>query len=207
VLKGRCATCGARISLRYPAIELLTGVMFAAVAWRFGLSWETAAALVLTASLIALSFIDIDHQILPDNITLPLLWLGLALALAHPQPGAEALFIAPATAITGAIAGYLSLWLVYWIFKLVTGKEGMGYGDFKLLGALGAWLGWQMLPLIIVLSALVGAVIGIAMILLAGRDRSVPIPFGPYLAAAGWIALIWGQDIVAVYLDTLVTGG
>jgi len=201
MLRGRCANCEAPISLRYPAIELLTGICFLIVAWRFGVTWETSAAMVLTAFLIALSFIDIDHQLLPDNMTLPLVWVGLALALFHGEIAGQALFIDPSTAITGALAGYLSLWSVYWLFKLITGKEGMGHGDFKLLAALGAWLGWQMLPLIIILSAMVGAVVGIAMIAIAGRDRQVPIPFGPYLAAAGWIAMLWGGQIVSTYLN------
>ena len=202
LLRGRCANCRASIPARYPAIELLTGICFLLVAWRFGVTWETAAALLLTAFLIGLSFIDIDHQILPDNMTLPLLWVGLALTLWHGAITGQTLFIAPKEAIVGALAGYLSLWSVYWLFKLITGKEGMGHGDFKLLAALGAWLGWKLLPLIIILSALVGAVIGIAMIAIAGRDRQVPIPFGPYLAAAGWIALLWGDALVSTYLRT-----
>ena len=202
LLKGRCGNCSEPISVRYPAIEFLTGISFLVVAWQFGVSWESAAALLLTAFLIGLSFIDIDHQLLPDNLTLPLLWVGLFLSLFHGNLVGETLFIAPTDAIIGALAGYLSLWSVYWLFKLITGKEGMGHGDFKLLAALGAWLGWKMLPLIIILSAMVGAVLGIAMIAIAGRDRQVPIPFGPYLAAAGWIALLWGERIVTTYLNT-----
>lgn len=190
-LRARCAGCKARISARYPAIELLTGILSATVAWRFGLTWETLAALLLTWSLIAMSGIDFDHKLLPDSITLPLLWLGLVLSLFHLQVDAQRLFIEPRTAIIGAAAGYLSLWSVYQLFKLVTGKEGMGFGDFKLLGALGAWLGWQSLPLIVLLSAVVGAVLGGTLMLLTRRGREVPIPFGPFLAAAGWIALIW----------------
>ncbi|MGH8495311.1 MAG: prepilin peptidase [Gammaproteobacteria bacterium] len=200
MLKGRCAACGERISLRYPAVELLTAMASAAVAWRFGFGWETAAALVLTWALIAASAIDIDRQLLPDSITLPLLWLGLILSLFHGQVAATALFIDPKSSIIGAIAGYLSLWSVYQAFKLLTGREGMGYGDFKLLAALGAWLGWQMLPLVVLASAFVGAVVGLSLIAFAGRGRHVPIPFGPYLAAAGWIAMLRGESIVGAYL-------
>lgn len=198
VLGGKCSACGARISLRYPAIELLSALLALAVAWHFGFTWQTAAALVFTWTLIALSGIDIDQQLLPDNITLPLLWLGLLLSLG-------AMFVGLREAVIGATAGYLSLWLVYHAFRLLTGKEGMGYGDFKLFAAIGAWLGWASLPLVILLSSLVGAIVGLSLILLRGRDRSVPIPFGPYLAAAGWIAMLWGDRIVGAYLD--YTGG
>ncbi len=200
VLRAKCAGCGAPISVRYPAVELLTGVLSVAVAWRFGVSWETLAALLFTWSLIALSGIDFDTKLLPDSITLPLLWLGLLLSLFHLQTDAQRLFVDPRTAIIGAAAGYLSLWSVYQLFKLATGKEGMGFGDFKLLAALGAWLGWQALPLIIILSAVVGAVTGIALMALASRGREVPMPFGPFLAAAGWIALMWGDQLTAAYL-------
>jgi leader peptidase (prepilin peptidase) / N-methyltransferase len=200
LLRGRCASCQARISPRYPAVEFLTAVLAALAAWRFGFGWEAAAAMLLTFCLVAISAIDIDHQIIPDSISLPLLWVGLFLSLWHPVAGAEVLFIDPKSAIVGALAGYLSLWSVYHLFRLLTGKEGMGYGDFKLLGALGAWLGWQMLPLIILLSALVGAVVGLALIAFRRHDRNVPIPFGPYLAAAGWVALVWGEQIVDWYL-------
>jgi len=200
-LGGRCAACKAPISRRYPLVELFTGVVSAVVAWRFGASLEMLAALGMTWSLIALAGIDYDHHLLPDSITLPLLWAGLALSLAHGQISADTLFIDPVTALVGAMAGYLSLWTVFQLFKLLTGKEGMGYGDFKLLAALGAWLGWQMLPLIVVLSALVGAVVGIGLILLAGRERGKPMPFGPFLAAAGWIAMLWGGDIVQAYIQ------
>jgi leader peptidase (prepilin peptidase)/N-methyltransferase len=199
LLKGRCANCKAGIAARYPLIELSTAVLSAVIAWRFGFSWHMAAALTLTWTLIALCVIDFDHQLLPDDLTLPLMWTGLGLSLLQ----GTVLPVTPQDAIIGAMAGYLSLWLVFHLFKLATGKEGMGYGDFKLLAALGAWLGWQMLPLIIMLSACVGAVIGIGLILLRGRDRSIPIPFGPYLAAAGWIALLWGEQIVTAYLHTL----
>jgi leader peptidase (prepilin peptidase)/N-methyltransferase len=200
LLGGKCAACKAPIPVRYPIVELATAVLSAAVAWHFGWHWQTVAALLFTWTLVALTVIDLDHQLLPDVLTLPLLWLGLLLSLAwHPalRPPSP---VDPASAIVGAAAGYLSLWLVYWAFKLVTGKEGMGYGDFKLFGAFGAWMGWQMLPLIILFSALSGAVIGIAMIAIRGRDRSLPIPFGPYLAMAGWIALLWGPQIMGAYL-------
>ena len=193
VLRGKCSSCKAAISLRYPLIELLTGILSVVVAWHFGFGWQTAAALLLTWALIALSMIDIDHQLLPDAITLPFLWLGLLLSL-FP------VFADIRDSLIGAIAGYLSLWTVYQLFKLVTGKEGMGYGDFKLLALLGAWMGWQALPMIVLLSSAVGAVLGGAMILIQGRDRAQPIPFGPYLAIAGWIALLWGEQITHAYL-------
>jgi leader peptidase (prepilin peptidase)/N-methyltransferase len=201
MLGGRCATCRARISPRYPVVELGTAILSAAVVWRYGWEWQSAAALVFTWALIALTVIDLDHQILPDVITLPLMWLGLLASLAW-QPGpALSIPVDPWSAIIGAAAGYLSLWLVYWAFKLLTGKEGMGYGDFKLFAAFGAWMGWQMLPLVLLLSAFAGAAIGILLIALRGRDRNIPIPFGPYLAAAGWIALMWGPQIVGGYLS------
>jgi len=201
LLGGKCANCQAPISPRYPIVELVTAALSAAVALRFGWHWQTLAALLFTWALVALTVIDLDHTLLPDIITLPLLWLGLLLSLFwHPGLTPPAPTDAR-SAIVGAVAGYLILWLVYWAFKLVTGKEGMGYGDFKLLGALGAWLGWQMLPLILLLSALTGAVIGIALIAIRGRDRNLPIPFGPYLAAAGWIALMWGPQIIGGYLS------
>jgi len=200
MLRGKCAGCQQRISARYPAIELLTGLLSAIVAWRFGVGWETFFALLFTWSLISLSGIDFDTKLLPDSITLPLLWLGLLLSIFHMQVDGQRLFVDPRTAIIGAAAGYLSLWTVYQLFKLTTGKEGMGFGDFKLLGALGAWLGWQSLPLIILLSAVVGAVLGGALMLVMRRGREVPIPFGPFLAAAGWIALLWGDTLTAQYL-------
>jgi leader peptidase (prepilin peptidase)/N-methyltransferase len=192
-LKGRCSACGARISARYPLVELTTGVLSAAVAWRFGFSVPAAFALVLTWGLIALSAIDLDCRLLPDDITLPLLWLGLLVNLGG-------VFAPLSAAVIGAAAGYLVLWSVYQVFRLLTGKEGMGYGDFKLLAMLGAWLGWPMLPLIIVASSLIGSIVGIAL-LLRGRERSEPIPFGPYLAGAGWIALMWGPEITHLYLQ------
>ena len=203
VLGGKCAACKAPISARYPVIEFVTAFLSAVVAWRFGFGWEAGAAIALTWSLIAISVIDIDHQIIPDSISLPLIWAGLFLSLFAPRPEAQMLFVDPKTAIAGALAGYLSLWSIYHLFRLITGKEGMGYGDFKLLAALGAWLGWQMLPLIILLSAVVGAVTGIMMIVFRKHERSVPIPFGPYLAAAGWIAMLWGPGIVGWYLDAM----
>ena len=201
ILRGKCASCGSSIPNRYPVVETLTAILTAIVAWRFGFGWEVAAAILLTWALIATSVIDIDHQIIPDSISLPFVWIGLMLSLFHPLAGAEVLFIDAKTAIVGALAGYLSLWSVYQLFRLMTGKEGMGYGDFKLLAVLGAWLGWQMLPLIILLSAVVGATVGITMIVVRRHDRNNPIPFGPYLAAAGWIAMMWGDQIVSAYLN------
>jgi len=191
--RGRCKSCREPISIRYPLIELFTAVLSGITAWHFGFGWPAAFAILLTWALIAMSFIDIDHQLLPDDMTLPFLWLGLLLSLFGFVTDMH-------SAIIGAIAGYLSLWLVYHAFKLITGKEGMGYGDFKLFALFGAWLGWQALPLILIISSLVGAVIGISMILILGRDRQQPIPFGPYLAAAGWIALLWGGEITQAYL-------
>jgi leader peptidase (prepilin peptidase) / N-methyltransferase len=199
LLNGKCASCGVKISARYPLVELGTAILSALVAWKFGFVWYTAAALLLTWVLIALSGIDIDHQLLPDNMTLPLVWLGLLLSLV-PTVAAIGLPVDPRSSIIGAAAGYLSLWSVYHAFRLLTGKEGMGYGDFKLFAALGAWLGWQMLLPIILIAAFSGAMIGILMIALRGRDRNIPIPFGPYLAAAGWIALMWGDELIASYL-------
>ena len=194
VLRGKCSACKAGISVRYPIIELVTGILSAAAVFVFGANAAGLAAMFFFWCLIALTMIDVDTQLLPDSITLPLLWLGL---IANHY----ALFTNLDSAVIGAVAGYLSLWSVYWLFKLLTGKEGMGYGDFKLLAALGAWLGWQMLLQIILLSALVGAAIGISMIVLRGRDKNIPIPFGPYLAVAGVIALLWGHDINQLYLN------
>ncbi len=201
MLGGKCGSCGSAISKRYPVVEALTAILTTIVAWRFGFSWESAAAIILTWALITISVIDIDHQIIPDSISLPFVWIGLILSLFNPVAGADVLFIDAKTAIVGALAGYLSLWTIYQLFRLMTGKEGMGYGDFKLLAVLGAWLGWQMLPLIILLSAVVGAAVGITMIVVSRHDRNIPIPFGPYLAAAGWIAMLWGKQIVTTYLD------
>jgi leader peptidase (prepilin peptidase) / N-methyltransferase len=200
VLRGRCASCKTKISARYPLVEVATGALSAWVAWHFGFGAPAACALLITWALIALTGIDIDHQLLPDNITLPLMWAGLLAAVAiGPVPGA-ALPVSPKDALIGAAAGYISLWLVFHAFKLVTGKEGMGYGDFKLFAALGAWLGWKVLPMVIVLSAASGAVLGIFMIALQGRDRRAPMPFGPYLAAAGWLAMMYGDSLLNGYL-------
>jgi leader peptidase (prepilin peptidase)/N-methyltransferase len=193
-LRGKCSACGTAISLRYPVIEFITGLLSFAIAWHFGFTLQAFGALLLTWTLIALSMIDFDHQILPDNMTLPVLWLGLLLNLGSVYTDIH-------SAVIGAIAGYLSLWSVFWLFKLLTGKEGMGYGDFKLLALFGAWLGWQFLPQIILLSSLVGAIIGISMIVFRGRDRNIPIPFGPYLAIAGWISLMFGEEINQSYFQ------
>lgn len=193
-LRGTCSACGTHISLRYPIVEFVTALLSAVVAFKLGWGWPLAGGLVFTWALIALSLIDFDHKLLPDSITLPLLWLGLLLSL-------SAVFVDMRASIIGAAAGYLSLWTVYQLFRLVTGKEGMGFGDFKLLGACGAWLGWQMLPVIILLSSFVGAIVGVALILIRGRDRNIPIPFGPYIAAAGWLAMLWGENITQAYLQ------
>jgi leader peptidase (prepilin peptidase)/N-methyltransferase len=200
VLRGRCASCGIRISPRYPLIEALTGILSAAVAWKYGYGWQTAAGIVLTWFLIALTFIDVDTQFLPDSLTLPLVWLGLLLSLWAPQDSLAPIPVDTRSSIIGAIAGYLSLWSVYHLFRLITGKEGMGYGDFKLFAALGAWLGWQMLLPIILFAATVGAVVGIAMLAVQGRSRATPIAFGPFLAAAGWLVLMFGHEVVIGYL-------
>jgi len=196
LLRGKCAGCGQRISPRYPIIELLTGLVSAYAAWHFGPTLQLAGALLLIWALIALSAIDFDTQLLPDSITLPLLWLGLLFNL-------SATFAELPAAVIGAMAGYLALWSVFWLFKLATGKEGMGYGDFKLLAALGAWLGWPLLPAIILISSVVGAVVGVTLIIAARHGRNVPIPFGPYLAAAGVITLFWGDAITRGYLGLI----
>jgi len=195
-LKGKCAHCQNKISLRYPFVEALTGILSATVAFYMGAQIETLYALFLTWTLIALSGIDIDHQLLPDSMTLPVLWLGLFLSVFE-------IFTDPVSSIIGAIAGYLSLWSIYHLFKLLTGKEGMGYGDFKLLALFGAWFGWQYLMIIVLLSSLVGAIIGISMVVILGRDKNIPIPFGPYLALAGWIILVWGEPINQLYLSSI----
>lgn len=195
-LRGKCSACSAKIGIRYPIVELLTGVLTAYVAWRLGWSAQGLWAMVFLWVLVALTFIDADTQLLPDDLTLPLLWLGLLV-------NAFGTFVDLRSAVIGAAAGYLSLWSVYWGFKLLTGKEGMGFGDFKLLAALGAWLGWQMLPLIILLSAAVGAVVGLIGIVVAGREKGGKIPFGPYLAAAGFIALLWGRELNNWYLGRM----
>lgn len=196
-LKGRCRECQAPISARYPLVELLTAPLSLVVAATFPPGWALLAALLLTWVLVALTFIDLDKMLLPDQLTLPLLWGGLLFNLAGG-------FVPLADAVIGAMAGYLVLWSLYWAFKLLTGKEGMGYGDFKLLAALGAWLGWQALPIVLLLSSLVGAIIGISLILLRNHHQGKPIPFGPYLAIAGWIALLWGDTITRWYLTTFL---
>jgi leader peptidase (prepilin peptidase)/N-methyltransferase len=193
LLRGKCSACGAAIGLRYPIVEIASGLLALAVVWQFGPTWQGAAALLLSWALLTLGLIDYDTKLLPDLITLPLLWLGLLLSLGG-------LFSDPVSAIIGSATGYLALWSVYQLFRLLTGKAGMGYGDFKLLAMLGAWLGWQHLPQIIILSAVVGATVGISLIVFRGRDRNIPIPFGPYLAAAGWISLMWGDAINRIYL-------
>jgi leader peptidase (prepilin peptidase)/N-methyltransferase len=191
--RGRCAHCKTPISIQYPFIEALTGLLTVVVAWHFGFGWQAAAAIVLTWALIALSVIDFKTQLLPDSITLPFLWFGIALAL-------FGIFTDLNSSVIGAMAGYLSLWSVYHLFRLLTGKEGMGFGDFKLLALLGAWQGWQFLPAIIILSSLVGAILGSVLILLRGRDRNLPMPFGPFLAIAGWITLLWGDSLNQAYM-------
>jgi leader peptidase (prepilin peptidase)/N-methyltransferase len=200
LLRGRCAKCGAQISVRYPIVEALTGTLSGAVAWKLGFGWPAAAGLVLTWFLVALAFIDIDTQFLPDSLTLPLLWLGLLLSLFAPAPAGAPVPVDMRSSIIGAIAGYLSLWSVYHLFRLLTGKEGMGYGDFKLLAALGAWLGWRMLLPIVLVAAAVGAVSGIVLLSLRGQNRSTPIAFGPFLAAAGWLMFMFGHELVTGYL-------
>ncbi len=195
-LRGKCAGCAAAISVRYPIVEAVSGMLSAYAAWHFGFGLPGIAAIVFVWALIALTCIDFDTQLLPDSITLPLLWLGLLLNL-------NGAYTSLPNAVIGAVMGYLVLWSVYWLFKLVTGKEGMGFGDFKLLAAIGAWLGWTMLPLVILLSSVVGAVVGIALILFAKHGRNIPIPFGPYLAGGGLIALFWGQALTQSYLQLL----
>jgi leader peptidase (prepilin peptidase)/N-methyltransferase len=200
VLGGRCAYCRAPISARYPLVELITGLLTAVAAWRFGFGAAALCAILISWFLIALTCIDLDHQLLPDSLTLPLLWLGLVASAAGLAGSGHGLPVDPVSAIVGATAGYLCLWAVYHGFRLLTGKEGMGHGDFKLLAALGAWLGWQMLLPIVLLSAGVGAVVGLSMIALRRTQRGTPIPFGPFLAGAGWIAMLWGPEIVRSYL-------
>ena len=192
-LKGKCSNCGVKISLQYPLVELLTAILTTIVVWKYGFSIQSLGAVIFTWYLIALSGIDIKTQYLPDNMTLPLLWLGIILNIFSTYTDLT-------SSVLGAIFGYLSLWLVFHIFKFITGKEGMGYGDFKLLAALGAWMGWQLLPLIILLSSAVGAIIGITMIVTKLQERSKPIPFGPYLAVAGWIAMLYGEQLMGLYL-------
>jgi len=195
-LKGRCRYCQMTISWRYPLIEITTALMSIMVAYRFGLTWQTLAALILTWSLIVLTVIDLQEQLLPDDITLPILWLGLIV-------NSQSLFTSLPSALFGAIAGYLFLWSIYWLFKLLTHKEGMGYGDFKLLAMLGAWLGWQVLPAIILLSSVVGVFFGLTLIACKRLTREQPIPFGPYLAMAGWLSLLWGDKLIQQYLTLI----
>ncbi|MEP6604718.1 MAG: A24 family peptidase, partial [Nitrosospira sp.] len=198
VLAGRCAQCHASISMRYPAIELLTSFFSGLVAWHFGYGVAAFAALVFIWPMIALAFIDIDTQLLPDDITLPFLWVGLLINLGD-------VLIDARSAVIGAVAGYLVLWLVYWCYKLISGREGMGRGDFKLLAAIGAWLGWQMLPLVIFFSSLLGTIVGLGFIVIAGRGRHVPIPFGPYLAGGGLVALFWGNQLNRAYFELFLS--
>ena len=193
LLRGKCSGCKEAISIRYPLVELACGLFSAVIAWQFGVSWEALAMLVLTWGLLSMSLIDADHQILPDVLVLPLLWLGLIL-------NSFGFFTSLSDALWGAVIGYMSLWSIFWLFKLITGKEGMGYGDFKLLALIGAWGGWQVLPITILLSSVLGAVIGIIILRLQRNGYNKPIPFGPYLAAAGWLALIWGEQITSRYL-------
>ncbi len=194
LLKGKCRVCNSPISIRYPLVEAVSGLLTAYIAWHFGYSIQMIFAVLLTWALICLCMIDIDRQLLPDDITLPFLWLGIACNM-------FGIFTDIYSSLAGAMVGYGSLWLIYIAFKFVTGKEGMGYGDFKLLALLGGWLGWQMLPLIILLSSMLGAVIGIYLIIFRVHDKNIPIPFGPYLAISGWIALIWGREIITAYLN------
>ncbi|MFA6984919.1 MAG: A24 family peptidase [Arenimonas sp.] len=192
-LRGKCRQCSAAISWQYPAVELITGLLFAACVWRYGVGWESGLGLVFTAFLVAMAGIDLRTTYLPDQLTYPLLWLGLLISVVT-------MYVAPVSAILGAAAGYLSLWSVYWLFKLVTGKEGMGYGDFKLMAALGAWCGLKAVLPILLISSVIGAIVGSAWLLLKGRDRATQIPFGPYLAVAGWIQFISGADLFGLYL-------
>jgi leader peptidase (prepilin peptidase)/N-methyltransferase len=192
LLKGKCSQCKHPISVRYPLVELTTGLLSSWVAWHFGFGLAGFAVVVATWLLIAMTFIDLDTMLLPDQLTLSLLWLGLLLSIGSPLVSSQ-------DALIGAAAGYLSLWSLYWAFKLITGKEGMGYGDFKLLAAIGAWVGWQHLPVVILLSSFVGAIVGVTLLTIQGKDKSQPIPFGPYLAAAGWLTLLYGDWIVQQY--------
>ena len=195
-LRGRCSQCNTSISLRYPIMEALTGIMSGFIAWHFGYGFITVAALIFVWSMIALAFIDLDTQLLPDEVTLPLLWIGLLINLGNG-------FTDISSAVIGAASGYIFLWLIYWCFKIATGKEGMGYGDFKLLAVIGAWFGWKMLPLVILLSSLAAVVIGIVLIIVAKNKRDAPFPFGPYLVGSGLVALFWGDQLNRTYLDLL----
>jgi leader peptidase (prepilin peptidase)/N-methyltransferase len=196
LLKGKCSSCHDAISIRYPLVEFSTGLLSLIVAIKLGVTWEMLAALIFTWTLIALTLIDLDKQLLPDNMTLPLMWLGLLLSFFN-------IFTDIQSSLMGAMSGYLILWSVFQVFRMVTGKEGMGFGDFKLLAALGAWMGWTLLPMIILLSSVVGSIVGITMIITGQSKRQQPIPFGPYLAIAGWIALLWGHEINQLYMSTL----
>src|SRR4030066_140371 len=193
-LHGKCSACRKPISFRYPFVEVLSALLAAVTAWHFGFNAAGIAAIALTWLLIALAFIDIDHQLLPDVMVLPFLWIGLLVNLFN-------VFTTPSDAVIGAVAGYLSLWIVFHLFKLVTGKEGMGYGDFKLFALFGAWFGWQSPPLLFLFFSFIGALIGIGLIVFQGRDRAKPLPFGPYLAVAGWVAMLWGDEITRQYLQ------
>jgi leader peptidase (prepilin peptidase)/N-methyltransferase len=193
-LRGKCSECGTSISIRYPIIEIVTAILTVFIAWHYGFTLQAALAMLLTWSLICLAMIDFDHKLLPDAITLPMLWLGLLVSLGT-------VFVDTRTSLIGAAAGYMVLWTIFKAHNLITGKEGMGYGDFKLLAMLGAWMGWSALPVVILFSSFVGAAVGISLILFRGRDKNIPIPFGPYIAAAGWITLIWGNDIISTYLE------
>ena len=193
-LKGKCKECENPISARYPFVELLTGICFALTANHFGFGWPLLAALLITAYFVAMSFIDIDHQILPDTMTLPLIWFALLCSF-------QSLFVPLQDAVIGALVGYLALWSIYWLFKLITGKEGMGYGDFKLLAVIGALVGWQQVGLVVVLSAGVGAIIGGLLLAIQKKGKETKIPFGPYLAVAGWVTLLWGDKIIAKYMQ------
>jgi len=195
-LKGKCSGCGVRISPRYPLVEAFTAVMSFVIALHFGPTWQCIFALIFTWSLVALTFIDFDTMLLPDSIVLPVLWLGIIANI-------NVLYTDLTSAVIGAMVGYLSLWSIYWLFKLVTGKEGMGYGDFKLFALIGAWLGWQALPVTILLSSLIGAIVGISIMAIRGQDKNIAIPFGPYLALAGWVAMIWGEQINQAYLNSI----
>jgi leader peptidase (prepilin peptidase) / N-methyltransferase len=197
VIRGKCSSCKEPISKRYPLVELITGLLSAYTVWHFGAGINGIAVILFVWFLIAMTFIDFDTTLLPDDLTLPLLWLGLLV-------NTQGTFVSLQDAVIGAAIGYVALWSVYWLFKLVTGKEGMGYGDFKLLAALGAWMGWTMLPMIILLSSLVGSIVGITMIVFAKHRREVPIPFGPYLAGAGFIAMFWGKSLIDAYLGHLI---
>lgn len=196
VLRGKCSQCKNKISIRYPLVELATAILSLLVATHYGVTFEVFYVLILTWGLIALTLIDFDHMLLPDQITLPLLWLGLLINI-------NGTFVPLSDAVIGAALGYMSLFCVFWVFKLFTGKDGMGYGDFKLLAVFGAWAGWQLLPILILMASVVGAIVGITLMLFKNHKRDQGIPFGPYLAVAGWITLLWGNNIWSWYLSTL----